>query len=112
MPKKCVNFMQCEIQRALRITQKQAEWITFKLPRKSGDFQSDLYPPCEAGKEAHSYEEWAAGANVDPVMEKFDPNSVSVDQSTIDRQSTFKKKMNNQPTDQIPESSPATSSSS
>lgn len=93
MPKKCVNFMQCELQRGLRITQKQAEWITFKLPRKSGDFQTDLYPACEAGKEAHSYEDWAAGANVDPVMQNFDPNSVSVEQSTIDRQSTFKKKM-------------------
>jgi hypothetical protein len=61
MPKKTVDFMGCEIQRAIRITSKQAEWITFKLPRKSGNFQDDLYPPCEAGKEAHSYEDWAGG---------------------------------------------------
>lgn len=38
MPKKSIDFMSCELQRGLRITQKQAEYITFKLPRKSGDF--------------------------------------------------------------------------
>ena len=61
MPKKSVKFMECEVLRAIRITNKHAEFITFKLPRKSGDFQADLYPPCLAGKEALTHDEWAAG---------------------------------------------------
>jgi WD40 repeat protein len=38
MPKKCVDFTKNEINRAIRITTKHAEWITFRLPLKSSDF--------------------------------------------------------------------------
>jgi coronin-1B/1C/6 len=115
MPKKYINFMECEVQRGLRITGKSAEWITFKLPRKSGDFQEDLYPPCEAGKEALTYEEWAAGQNVDPIMQNFDPSSVGVSQTTIDRQTTFKKlvsKIKNDPVQEMISPGTANSTSS
>lgn len=38
MPKRVVDLMQCEILRGVRITGKTVEYVSFKVPRKSGTF--------------------------------------------------------------------------
>lgn len=38
LPKRNVDFMNNELNRALRFNGKNAEYVTFKVPRKSGAF--------------------------------------------------------------------------
>jgi len=38
LPKRDVNFMENELNRVIRFNGKQAEYITFKVPRKAGAF--------------------------------------------------------------------------
>lgn len=38
MPKRVVNVMNCEVARAVRLTGKVVEYISFKVPRKAGNF--------------------------------------------------------------------------
>jgi hypothetical protein len=44
LPKQAVDPFRKEILRALRFTGKEAEFITFKVPRKEEQFSTDLYP--------------------------------------------------------------------
>ena len=74
IPKRQVNFMQSEVNRGIRFTQKSAEWISFKLPRKSEAFSEEIFPPCYKGEAVLTYDEWAGGKNVKPA---------SLDMSTI-----------------------------
>ena len=45
LPRSCVNYWNKELDRAIRLTKTTAEYISFKLPLKTEDFQADLYPP-------------------------------------------------------------------
>lgn len=94
LPKRNVDFMTNELERAIRFTGKVAEYISFKVKRMSGAFQDELYPPCAAQQHSMTFEEWAAGENKQPILQEFDPNTVAIDQETITRQSTFKNKIN------------------
>ena len=76
MPKRNVDFMNNELNRALRFNGKVAEYVTFKVPRKSGAFQTDLFPPCPSGNFSMSFDEWAGGENKPPILKEFDPNAV------------------------------------
>lgn len=38
MPKRVVDVMPCEVARAVRLTAKTVEYVSFKVPRKSGTF--------------------------------------------------------------------------
>ena len=38
MPKTTCNLIQCEVMRGVRLTAKTIEYISFKVPRKSGTF--------------------------------------------------------------------------
>jgi hypothetical protein len=38
MPKRVVDVMTCEVQRAVRLTGKYVEYVSFKVPRKAGNF--------------------------------------------------------------------------
>ena len=39
LPKRVVDLMGCEVLRGVRLTAKYLEYVTFKVPRKSGTFQ-------------------------------------------------------------------------
>jgi len=54
MPTRYVDFMNNEIVRAFRMgtTTNSAEFISFKVPRKTTEFQDDLFPPCLSGEES------------------------------------------------------------
>jgi hypothetical protein len=45
LPRRDVNFSEFELNRAIRYNGKMAEYISYKLPRKGGNFESSLYPP-------------------------------------------------------------------
>lgn len=38
MPKKILDLMACEVMRGVRLTAKTVEYVSFKVPRKSGTF--------------------------------------------------------------------------
>jgi len=52
MPKRVVDVMSCEVARAVRLTAKTIEYVYFKVPRKAGNFQADLFPPCRSAEPA------------------------------------------------------------
>ncbi|KAI8148473.1 hypothetical protein BJV82DRAFT_592242 [Fennellomyces sp. T-0311] len=66
MPKRALNVNECEIARAYKITTNLIEPISFKVPRKSDAFQSDIFPPCVGDEPALTADEWFSGKNADP----------------------------------------------
>jgi hypothetical protein len=79
LPKRCCDFIKCEIAKAVRVTNKQTiEYASFRVPRKGGaSFHADLYPAYRTTKPASTFEEYFNGADKDPLREDFDPNHVS-----------------------------------
>jgi len=60
-PKSAVDFMTCEVAFCLRLQKTIIEPIHFTVPRKSGEFQDDLFPITYAGKPACTAAEWLGG---------------------------------------------------
>ena len=50
VPKRGLDTGNCEIMRFLRLTQNAMEPVSFTVPRKGDQFQSDLYPDTCAGR--------------------------------------------------------------
>jgi coronin-1B/1C/6 len=65
-PKTAVNYMNCEVALCLRLQKEIIEPIRFVVPRKSDQFQGDIYPDTNSGKPAMTAEEWAAGESRAP----------------------------------------------
>lgn len=93
LPKRDVNFMKNELERAIRHNGKSAEYVSFKVKRVSGAFQAELYPPSRAQDAALSIDEWLSGQNKNPVLIEFDPESAGHDESAKKRQHAFQKKV-------------------
>lgn len=55
--------LQCVVQvaRMLKLSGSAVEPLNFIVPRKSDQFQPDLYPPCPAPVPALEAAEWVAG---------------------------------------------------
>lgn len=68
--------MESEVNRGIRYTQKTAQWISFKLPRKTDAFSEEIFPPCYKGEPGLTYAEWEGGKNANPP---------TLDMSTIPR---------------------------
>jgi coronin-1B/1C/6 len=75
-PKLGMDLSICEISRLLKITGTAVEPISFSVPRKSDQFQDDLYPPTYAGQPSLSGDEWCAGKNNDPKTVSLSPGYV------------------------------------
>lgn len=66
MPKRVVDVMSCEVARAVRLTGKTVEYVSFKVPRKAGNFQADLFPPCKSSEPAMKFEDYWSGIDKEP----------------------------------------------
>ena len=73
-PKRLTNCADKEINRAIRYTGKQAEFLSFKVMVKA--WVPELFPDVPSGESASNFEKWAAGENAAPNMFTFDPDSV------------------------------------
>ena len=73
MPKKVVDVMKCEVLRGTRITANTLEYVTFKVPRKSGTFQADLFPPCKSGVPSMNFEQYWSGEDKEPERMEMKP---------------------------------------
>ena len=72
--------MSCEVMKGVRLTAKTIEYVSFKVPRKSGTFQADLYPDCRSTNPALSFEEWWGGQNKDADRMELKPETNHADQ--------------------------------
>ena len=45
LPKSVLDVQSNEVNRGVRLTNTTVEYVSFKVPRKSANFQADLYPP-------------------------------------------------------------------
>ena len=61
LPKRGVNFSQCEIARVYKLTNNVIEPISFLVPRKSDSFQDDIFPDAITGDPALTADEFFDG---------------------------------------------------
>ncbi|XP_013792293.2 coronin-1C-like isoform X2 [Limulus polyphemus] len=69
MPKRGCDIKHCEISRFYRLhTSGFCEILSFTVPRKSDQFQDDLYPNTMSDVPAISAEEWVDGKEAEPIL--------------------------------------------
>ncbi|KAF4078383.1 hypothetical protein AMELA_G00198660 [Ameiurus melas] len=75
MPKRGLDSSQCEVFRFYRlVTVKDlVEPLSFIVPRKSEDFQEDIYPMTASNEAAMTAQEWLMGQNKGPVLVSLRP---------------------------------------
>ncbi|XP_060792842.1 coronin-2B [Neoarius graeffei] len=75
MPKRGLDTVQCEVFRFYRlVTVKDlVEPLSFIVPRKSEDFQEDIYPMTASNEAAMTAQEWLMGQNKGPVLMSLRP---------------------------------------
>jgi len=77
LPKRSLNVNECEIARALKLHTNKVEPISFRVPRKSEDFATDLFPDAFAGEPALTPDKWLGGENRDPILRSLAPGFVA-----------------------------------
>lgn len=75
MPKRCVDVMESETMRGVRMTAKTIEYVKFKVPRKTGGFSKDLYPDWKVGTPAHDFASYWSGVDKEPIREEVEATS-------------------------------------
>lgn len=73
MPKRVVDVMSNEIMRGVRLTGKTLEYISFKVPRKTGTFSADLYPDTRSAIPGLNFEEYWGGEDKEPNRLEMKP---------------------------------------
>jgi len=73
MPKTSLDYSTCEISRLLKLTGTAIEPISFSVPRKSDQFQDDLYPPTFGGEPSLTADQWIKGQNGEPKLIQLSP---------------------------------------
>lgn len=74
LPKPVVNVMDCELMRAARLTNKEVQYISFKVPNRDGSFKEEIYPDWRIGTPTMTFDEYAAKNDKDPAREKVEPS--------------------------------------
>lgn len=72
VPKRFVEVTNSELMRAVRLTEKNCEFVSFRLPKKKGAFVASLYGPCEDGNASVSHKQWREGEAAPPGLIKMD----------------------------------------
>lgn len=68
MPKRSLNVGECEVARAYKVTPDRVEPISLKVPRKSDQFQADIFPDTVSDKPALTAQQWFTGENAKPLL--------------------------------------------
>jgi coronin-1B/1C/6 len=83
MPKKCVDPIESEVMRGVRMTAKTVEYVHFKVPRKTGGFTKDLFPDWRVGTPAHEFASYWSGVDKEPVREVVNPNQTAAGEKKV-----------------------------
>jgi coronin-1B/1C/6 len=68
LPKRAVDVSNNEIDLLYKLTPNSIEPISFRVPRKSDQFQEDLFPDCISDEAALTAEEWFGGKDEKPKL--------------------------------------------
>ena len=66
LPKRFVDVMSSELMKAVRLTDKFWEYVSFRLPKKKGAFVSSLYTNWPNGSFSKTFKQWAEGESAPP----------------------------------------------
>lgn len=87
LPKRACDTGLCEVAKALRLCRNWVEPVSFRVPRKSDNFQADIFPDAYAGIPAMTAQDWAGGKNTEPPKASMAPG-----QGSSGSKMTFKAK--------------------
>eukprot|EP00339_Tiarina_fusa_P013227 CAMPEP_0117080112 /NCGR_PEP_ID=MMETSP0472-20121206/56527_1 /TAXON_ID=693140 ORGANISM="Tiarina fusus, Strain LIS" /NCGR_SAMPLE_ID=MMETSP0472 /ASSEMBLY_ACC=CAM_ASM_000603 /LENGTH=707 /DNA_ID=CAMNT_0004807625 /DNA_START=208 /DNA_END=2332 /DNA_ORIENTATION=+ len=88
-PKRCVDVMNCEVNRILKLTDNSVAPVSWVVPRKSKvNFADDLFPHTAGTQYALNGSDWLGGANGNPVLVSLDPASRGI---TVEQQEEIKR---------------------
>jgi coronin-1B/1C/6 len=73
VPKRGLKVMNCEIARFMKLTVNSVEPVSFIVPRKSEQFQEDLYPDSAGSIPSHTLTEWLGGSELPPILTSLNP---------------------------------------
>lgn len=103
MPKRNVDVMKCEMVRGVKVTGKDAYYVSFKVPRKQGGFAADLYPDCVSGEPSNTFEDWFSGVDKDSNLMSLKPHEeVHQSSASMQRKGTFLAKLGGAKAESIP----------
>ncbi|CAE6449595.1 unnamed protein product [Rhizoctonia solani] len=77
LPRRALSVSDCEIMRAYKVYGSTIEPIGFVVPRKSDQFQSDIFPPAPSSEAALTAGEWFSGKTAPPNLVDLDTGAVS-----------------------------------
>jgi coronin-1B/1C/6 len=75
VPKRALDVTHNETARILKLTTSTVEPLRFFVPRKSEQFQDDLFPATAAGVPSQSAKEWLNGSTKGPMVIDLNPSS-------------------------------------
>jgi len=73
--RRALKTEQCEVMRALKLEQSSIIPMSFKVPRKSSEFQEDLFPDCPSMEPALDVQAFLGGKNSMPKMMSMRPGA-------------------------------------
>jgi len=88
MPKRGCDVSSNEIIKLFKVAGTQIQPLSFKVPRKSGMFQDDIFPDCRSDEPALTAEQWFAGETSKPKTKGLEGGF----QSTEKKRSCVRKK--------------------
>lgn len=68
LPKRGVDSSKCEIARFFKLANNKCVPISFIVPRKSDQFQKDIFPPTISAEAILKADEWVEGKDADPPL--------------------------------------------
>lgn len=75
VPKRGLDILKHETVRMLKVTNSDGvQPLNFYVPRKSNDFQDDIFPDTASATPAHTFSEWWEGSSKAPVLMSLNPN--------------------------------------
>ncbi|KAF8677345.1 coronin [Rhizoctonia solani] len=77
LPRRALSVSDCEIMRVYKVYGSTIEPIGFVVPRKSDQFQSDIFPPAPSSEPALTAAEWFAGKTAPQNLVDLDTGAVS-----------------------------------
>jgi len=73
VPKYALDVTTCETTRLLKLTADSIVPITFCVPRKSSNFQDDIYPDTRSTTAPMTADEWYGGKDAEPILMSLNP---------------------------------------
>lgn len=91
LPKRVVDQSSNEISRAVRLTATTVEYVSFKVKRRTAEFQADLYPPIASTEPAMKFEEYISGVDKEALRFELRPETAGAGVGTA-KTATFAAK--------------------